>query len=136
MLYCSSTSPSGYWDWAEGLPAAASRRRALLDPPLHYPALAKDGIPAALLYAKRPAAPYAQHMPSHIFTRVGYWKESIESNTVSAEAAANEKEPTDELRGQFQAASSCSHSRQRTICWSCCALTRSISAIFWCSNQQ
>ncbi len=63
-----------------------------------YPALAKDGIPAALLYAKiAPAAPHAQHMPSHIFTRVGYWKESIESNTVSAEAAAKEKEPTDEL---------------------------------------
>jgi hypothetical protein len=63
-----------------------------------YPALAKDGIPAALLYAKiAPAAPHAQHMPSHIFTRVGYWKQSIASNTISAQAAAKEKEPTDEL---------------------------------------
>jgi hypothetical protein len=56
-----------------------------------YPSLAKDGIPAALLYAKiAPAAPHAQHMPSHIFTRVGYWKESIQSNSVSAAAAAKE----------------------------------------------
>jgi Tfp pilus assembly protein PilF len=63
-----------------------------------YPSLAKDGIPAALLYAKiAPAAPHAQHMPSHIFTRVGYWKESIQSNSVSAAAAAKEKEPADEL---------------------------------------
>jgi len=66
-----------------------------------YPALAKDGIPAALLYAKiAPAAPHAQHMPSHIFTRVGYWKESIKSNSVSAEAAAKEKEPSDELHAR------------------------------------
>jgi predicted Zn-dependent protease len=66
-----------------------------------YPALAKDGIPAALLYAKiAPASPHARHMPSHIFTRVGYWKQSIDSNTVSAEAAIKEKEPSDELHAR------------------------------------
>jgi hypothetical protein len=41
-----------------------------------YPAIAAKGLPAALRYSKiAPNAPHAQHMPSHIFTRVGYWKE-------------------------------------------------------------
>ena len=45
------------------------------------PALAEKGLDAAKRYAAiAPAAPHAQHMPSHIFTRVGYWKESIASN--------------------------------------------------------
>ncbi len=47
------------------------------------PALAEKGLDAARRYAEiAPAAPHAQHMPSHIFTRVGYWKDSIASNTV------------------------------------------------------
>ena len=42
-----------------------------------YPATAEKGLDAANRYAKiAPAAPHAQHMPSHIYTRVGYWKES------------------------------------------------------------
>jgi hypothetical protein len=49
-----------------------------------YPATAQKGLDAANRYAKiAPAAPHAQHMPSHIYTRVGYWKESIDSNTAS-----------------------------------------------------
>jgi hypothetical protein len=52
------------------------------------PALAAKGLPAAQRYAKvAPDAPHAQHMPSHIFTRVGYWKESIAANTVAVRAA-------------------------------------------------
>ena len=52
------------------------------------PALAERGLKAARLYAKiAPAAAHAQHMPSHIFTRVGYWKESIASNVVAARVA-------------------------------------------------
>ena len=40
------------------------------------PALAEKGLAAAKRYAQiAPAAPHAQHMPSHIFTRVGYWKD-------------------------------------------------------------
>jgi hypothetical protein len=36
------------------------------------PALAEKGLDAAKRYAiTAPAAPHAQHMPSHIFTRVG-----------------------------------------------------------------
>ena len=43
------------------------------------PALAEKGITAARQYAKvAPDAPHALHMPSHIFTRVGYWQESID----------------------------------------------------------
>ena len=52
------------------------------------PALADKGIDAAKRYSEiAPAAPHAQHMPSHIFTRVGYWNESIGSNTAAARAA-------------------------------------------------
>lgn len=52
------------------------------------PALAQKGLDAAKRYAAiAPAAPHAQHMPSHIFTRVGAWKESISSNIASAAAA-------------------------------------------------
>jgi len=57
------------------------------------PALAEKGLEAARRYAKvAPAAAHAQHMPSHIFTRVGYWNESIASNIVAARVA---KEATD-----------------------------------------
>jgi tetratricopeptide (TPR) repeat protein len=46
-----------------------------------YPALAKMALPAALRYAKiAPASAHAQHMPSHIFTRLGLWQEGIRSN--------------------------------------------------------
>ena len=52
------------------------------------PALAEKGLEAARRYAKvAPAAAHAQHMPSHIFTRVGYWNESIASNIVAARVA-------------------------------------------------
>ena len=62
------------------------------------PALAEKGIGAAKRYSEiAPAAPHAQHMPSHIFTRVGYWKESIGSNTAAARAAKADKEFTDQL---------------------------------------
>jgi tetratricopeptide (TPR) repeat protein len=53
------------------------------------PVLAEKGLGAARLYAKiAPSSAHANHMPSHIFTRVGSWDESIASNTRSAELAA------------------------------------------------
>jgi Tfp pilus assembly protein PilF len=62
------------------------------------PALAEKGIDAAKRYSGiAPAAPHAQHMPSHIFTRVGFWKESIGSNIAAARAAKASKEFTDQL---------------------------------------
>jgi tetratricopeptide (TPR) repeat protein len=46
-----------------------------------YPPLADKGISAARRYAKlAPAAPHARHMPSHIYSMVGLWEESIASN--------------------------------------------------------
>jgi tetratricopeptide (TPR) repeat protein len=55
------------------------------------PPIAAKGLPAARRYASiAPAAPHAQHMPSHIFTRVGAWTESIETNARSAAAAKRE----------------------------------------------
>src|SRR6202012_592203 len=66
-----------------------------------YPAIAAKGLPAALRYAKiAPNAPHAQHMPSHIFTRVGYWKESIATNQASVEAAKAHDERGDQLHGE------------------------------------
>ena len=53
-----------------------------------YPVLAQFGLPAARRYAGiAPASAHAQHMPSHIFTRLGLWEESIKSN-LAAQAAA------------------------------------------------
>src|SRR5438876_2664249 len=55
------------------------------------PVLAERGLGAALMYAKiAPASAHANHMPSHLFTRVGSWDESIASNTKSAGLAAAE----------------------------------------------
>jgi hypothetical protein len=62
---------------------------------LHYlihaydsPSLAKYALGAARSYAHvAPAVPHAQHMPSHIFTRLGLWDESVASNR-GAESAA------------------------------------------------
>jgi hypothetical protein len=53
-----------------------------------YSELAHLALPTARRYASiAPASPHAQHMPSHIFTRLGLWDESIESNVNSAESA-------------------------------------------------
>lgn len=56
-----------------------------------FPPIAAKGLNAAQLYSKiAPDSPHALHMPSHIFTRVGAWQESIESNRSSAETAMKE----------------------------------------------
>lgn len=53
-----------------------------------YPQLAPLALNAARTYASiAPSSPHALHMPSHIFTRLGLWQESIQSNLASAEAA-------------------------------------------------
>jgi TolA-binding protein len=52
------------------------------------PVLAQKGLETARRYAKiAPSSSHAQHMPSHIFTRLGIWEESIESNLLSAESS-------------------------------------------------
>lgn len=53
-----------------------------------YPELAALALPAARTYARlAPGSPHALHMPSHIFTRLGLWDESIASNLASADKA-------------------------------------------------
>jgi tetratricopeptide (TPR) repeat protein len=60
-----------------------------------YPPIAAKGLAAARSYAKiAPAVPHALHMPSHIFTRLGLWQESIATNRTSAMAAKNELRAT------------------------------------------
>jgi tetratricopeptide (TPR) repeat protein len=52
------------------------------------PPIAHLGEEAARQYGGiAPSVPHAQHMPSHIFTRLGLWDESIEANAASAESA-------------------------------------------------
>ncbi|HXG04818.1 MAG TPA: hypothetical protein VNO23_15565 [Candidatus Binatia bacterium] len=56
-----------------------------------FPPIAQKGLAAARRYASiAPSAPHALHMPSHIFTRLGYWQESIDTNRASAESARAE----------------------------------------------
>jgi tetratricopeptide (TPR) repeat protein len=53
-----------------------------------HPTLAADGLPAADHFAEiAPWVPHVLHMPSHIYTRLGMWEESIRSNIASAEAS-------------------------------------------------
>lgn len=61
-------------------------------------ALAALALEAARRYSKiAPDAPHALHMPSHTFTRVGFWQESIESNIASALAARKDNAAAEEL---------------------------------------
>jgi tetratricopeptide (TPR) repeat protein len=51
------------------------------------PTMAPQGLEAARRYAEiAPSSPHAVHMPSHIFSRLGLWQESIQSNLGSLEA--------------------------------------------------
>lgn len=63
-----------------------------------HPPLAEKALAAARSYASlAPSVPHALHMPSHTFTRVGFWKESIETNRRSAEAALKENATAEAL---------------------------------------
>jgi hypothetical protein len=66
-----------------------------------YPPLADLALDAARRYARiAPDSPHALHMPSHIFTRLGLWEESIESNLASASSAQKNKAPGNELHAK------------------------------------
>ena len=82
------------------LKAAAILKNLFADQPDHpgithyiihsfdYPGLANQALDAARRYAAiAPASAHAQHMPSHIFTRLGLWEESIQSNNNATNAA-------------------------------------------------
>lgn len=62
------------------------------------PELADKALDAARRYsAIAPDAPHALHMPSHTFTRTGYWRNSIKSNRAAAAAARREGQTAEEL---------------------------------------
>jgi hypothetical protein len=62
------------------------------------PTLAARAVPAAERYSKiAPDAPHALHMPSHTFTRTGYWQKSIDSNIAAAAAARRAGQTAEEL---------------------------------------
>lgn len=86
--------------YANQLKAAAILEKVFAEQPNHpgvahylihgydFPPIANKGLPAARRYAGvAPSAPHALHMPSHIFTRVGAWQESIDTNRASAKVA-------------------------------------------------
>ena len=96
--------------YANQLKAAAILEREFTRQPEHpglahyiihsfdVPALAPRALDAARRYAKiAPDAPHALHMPSHTFTRVGSWQESIEANLASATAARKDNAASEEL---------------------------------------
>lgn len=89
--------------YANQLQAAALLEQVFTEQPQHpgvahylihsydYPPIAQRGLGAARRYASiAPSAPHALHMPSHIFTRLGLWQESIDTNHASAQAAKEE----------------------------------------------
>jgi Tetratricopeptide repeat len=60
-----------------------------------YPELAELALPAARSYSRiAESSPHAQHMPSHIFVRLGLWDDSIRANEGSAAAARAHVEKT------------------------------------------
>lgn len=102
-LYLTASQPLNDKTYARALKAAAILDAQFGKHPDHpgvahylihaydFPPIAQKGLPAALCYADiAPGAAHALHMPSHIFTRVGLWKESVETNARSAAAAKAE----------------------------------------------
>ena len=66
-----------------------------------YPPLAPSALDAARRYAQiAPDSLHALHMPSHIFTRLGLWQESIDSNLASAASAQKNNAPGNELHAK------------------------------------
>jgi hypothetical protein len=62
------------------------------------PLLAPRALKAAQRYSQiAPDAPHALHMPSHTFTRTGYWQDSIDSNIAAAASARRDGETAEEL---------------------------------------
>src|SRR5207342_2555634 len=99
-LYLASTQSQADQTYAAYLKAAAVLEKEFAKYPdhpgvAHYlihsydaPPIAAQGVVAAKKYAGiAPDAPHALHMPTHIFTRVGAWQDSVALNLRSAEVA-------------------------------------------------
>lgn len=109
-LALTAAAPPTDKTYANQLKAGAILERLLPEEPdhpgiMHYiihtydvPALAGRALDAARRYATiAPSAPHALHMPSHIFTRVGAWQDSIDTNIASADAARRGSMTNEEL---------------------------------------
>jgi tetratricopeptide (TPR) repeat protein len=109
-VYLTATQPLTDKTYAAALKAAAILEVQFKKHPDHpgvahylihsydFPDIAEKGMSAARAYSEiAPSAPHALHMPSHIFTRVGAWKDSAAINERSANAAQQTKEPHDQL---------------------------------------
>jgi len=88
--------------YAKQLQAAAILEKIAKDQPDHpgvvhflvhaydYPAIANKGVSSARKYSQlAAAAPHALHMPSHIYTRIGYWQDSVDTNIASAKSCGD-----------------------------------------------
>jgi tetratricopeptide (TPR) repeat protein len=97
-LTLQASAPKADKTYANQLKSAAILERLLQQQPEHpgvahflihaydYPPLAEKGLPAARRYAGlAPAASHARHMPSHIYSMVGLWEESLASNRFALE---------------------------------------------------
>ncbi len=113
-LYVAGTQSQADQTYAAYLKAAAVLEKQFVKYPdhpgvAHYlihsydaPPIARQGLPAARKYsAIAPDAPHALHMPSHIFTRVGAWQDSVALNRRSADAA---KKDSNSLAEAYHAA--------------------------------
>lgn len=105
-----ATAPPSDKTYANQKKAGAILEKIFVEQPAHpgvahyiihcydYPSLAERALDAARRYSKIAAdSPHALHMPSHIFTRLGFWQESIDSNLASAAAARKHGGTGDEL---------------------------------------
>ncbi len=109
-LYLAATQTASDQTYAAYLKAAGILEKQFAKHPdhpgvAHYlihsydaPPLAERGLTAARRYAEiAPDAPHALHMPSHIFTRVGAWTDSVATNRRSATVAEKSNEPDEAL---------------------------------------
>ena len=107
-LTLQASAPKNDKTYANQLKSAEILERLLKQNPEHpgvahylvhaydYPPLADKGIKIAVLYARiAPAAPHARHMPSHIYSMVGMWEESIASNRSALEVQPDYHHATD-----------------------------------------
>ena len=109
-IYLTATQAPTDLTFAATLKAAAILEPLMVKHPEHpgvahylihsydYPPIAAKGLTAARRYSEIAAsAPHALHMPSHIFTRVGAWQDSVRVNRLSANSAKVDKSAADWL---------------------------------------
>lgn len=104
------TADPADWTHKDIFKAGAILQKSFMEQPTHpglahyiihtydVPGLCSQALVAARSYAQiAPDAPHALHMPSHTFTRLGYWQESIDSNAAAAAAARRQGQTAEEL---------------------------------------